>query len=379
MKLTPSQPKRIMKKIRLQYKEDILPPWEPNTCHIYYEDAWMEPGIPYVLPLIILKTNTCSWLKNGGGCMMCNYQYISSFDKKATDDNILNQVKWALSRLSPLKRFPYIHLTSSGSFMDPSEIGDDVLVRIFELLQNSGIKILSTESRPEYLLNEERLEMIKQNFDGEVTFGMGLEAFSDYIRTYCINKGNNLKDYVCAIRTLKKYDFDFHSYILVGKPFLTIKEDIDDALRAIRFTVDNGGVSIVMMTNHQPYTLVDWLYNNGEYTFPSLWSSIEILELLDPNERNRAWIKGIDKGIPIPYDFPRTCARCTSFVHNAIVGWNYTRDFELINCVSDCCECRDKWQRSYSNSGEESLEEKIRKMYDKIFDKLNINKGGAAD
>ena len=164
MKLTSDLPQKIMKKIRLQYKESVLPAWEPNRCHIYFEDAWMEPNTPYILPLVIMKTRTCSWLRQGGGCMMCNYQYISSFKRRITDDNILNQAKWALSGLSPLNRFPYIHLTSSGSFMDPNEISDEILIKILGLLQNSGIKILSTESRPEYLLNEKRLKIIKETF-----------------------------------------------------------------------------------------------------------------------------------------------------------------------------------------------------------------------
>ncbi len=375
MKLTPDLPQKIMKKIRLQYKEGTLPSWDPDRCHIYYEDAWMEPNIPYILPLVIMKTHTCSWLKIGGGCTMCNYQYISSFNKKITNDNILNQVKWALDKLSPLKRFPYIHLTSSGSFMDPNEINDDVLIKILELLNKSEIKILSTESRPEFLLNNERLKIIRERFDGEVTFGLGLEAYDDFIRTYCINKGNTLKDYINAIKNLKKYGFGFHTYILLGKPFLTIKEDITDAVKGIKFTIDNGGVSILMVANHQPYTLLDWLYNRNKYQFPCLWSSIEILKLLNSEERNKVWIKGIDKGVPIPSYFSKTCPRCTSFVHNAIVGWNYTRNFSLIERITDCCECVKDWHFNYNKSTNTPLTERIKSEYKYINNKLNMNKG----
>ena len=132
MELTPDIPRKIMKKIRTQYSEDALPPWQPNECHIYYEEAWMEPNQPYMLPLVILKTPTCSWLSAGGGCTMCNYQYISSFQRRITEDNIMNQVKWALQQLSPIERFPYIHLTSSGSFLDPKEVSNELLIKIFE-------------------------------------------------------------------------------------------------------------------------------------------------------------------------------------------------------------------------------------------------------
>lgn len=373
MKLTPEVPKKVMKKTRTQYKEDPLPIWEPDKCYIYYEEAWMEPNQPYLLPLVILKTRTCSWLSEGGGCTMCNYQYISSFKRKITEDNIINQVKWALEQLSPMERFPYIHLTSSGSFLDPKEVSNELLVKILKLLKEAGVKILSTESRPEYVLNEERLQIIKDNFDGYVTIGMGLEAFDDFIRTYCINKGTTIDVYRDAIKTLKKYNLLFHLYILLGKPFLTVKEDIDDALNAIKFAVNNEGVVILFLVNRQPFTLTNWLLERNKYELPSLWSAVQVLEMLEPEEREKVWVKGLDKAVPMPSEFPSTCPRCTPFLHNALVGWNYTRDFRLIEQITDCCGCKDTWSSKLEPSHDLRLKERVEKEYEWICRDLNID------
>jgi len=272
-----------------------------------------------------------------------------------------------------MERFPYIHLTSSGSFLDPKEISDELLIKILKLLNDTDVKILSTESRPEYVLNEERLQIIKDNFDGYVTIGMGLEAFDDFIRIYCINKGTTLKIYRDAIEMIKKYDLSFHLYILLGKPFLTVKEDIEDAIKAIRFTVNNGGVVILFLLNRQPYTLTNWLLERDKYELPSLWSAVQVLEMLKPEERDKVWVKGLDKAVPMPLEFPSTCPRCTPFVHNAIVGWSYTRNFRLIEQIADCCRCRDIFYSKYETIPDSLLKERVGREYEWICRELNID------
>jgi len=371
-KLTPDMPMKIMMDIRSNNYRNHLPKWNPNTCNVYYEDAWLKPNKPYILPLIILKTRTCNWLLKGGGCTMCNYQFYSSFNKPIKDENILNQLRNALKQINPNIHFPYLHVTSSGSFMDHQEINDETLIRILELLNEEGIRLLSTESRPEFLLNEDRLGIIKDNFNGEVTFGMGLEAYDNYIRTYCINKGNTLNDYIMAIKKLKQFNLFFHNYILLGKPFLTPKEDITDAIKSIKFTSENGGASIVMMANHQPHTLLDWLHRTQKYQFPSLWMAIKLLQSLDAVHRNDVWIKGIDKAIPFPLNFAQSCERCTPFIHNALVGWNYTRDISLIDQIAQCCECRTNWDNIYYEKCEIPLQERITSVYEYILTELNL-------
>ncbi|RLJ01272.1 MAG: hypothetical protein DRP08_05730 [Candidatus Aenigmatarchaeota archaeon] len=171
---------------------------------------------------------------------------------------------------------------------------------------------------------------------------------------------------------LKKYDLAFHLYILLGKPFLTVREDIEDAIKAIRFAVKNDGVVILFLLNRQPFTLTNWLLERGKYELPSLWSAVQVLEMLKPEEREKVWVKGLDKAVPMPSEFPSTCPRCTPFVHNAIVGWNYTRDFRLIEQIADCCKCRDTWYSKYEAIPDLPLEERIEKEYEWICRELNI-------
>lgn len=302
---------------------------------------------------------------------MCNFQSISAYDQTISKENILNQVNWALKKLMTKVPRPYLHLTSSGSFLDPNEIDDEILVEILQTLEKSGVRLLSTESRPEFVLNEQRLETMSQNFDGTISIGIGLESSDDFIRNFCLNKGFRTKTFKKAVDLLKKHNISFHSYILLGKPLLSTYEDIEDTVRTIQFSVDLGGIAIVRLVNLQPYTLIHWLHQRNMYELPKLWSALRVLESLAETERQKVWIKGIDKDAPAPIEFAMNCEICTSTIHNAIVGWNITRNYQIIEQVVDCCDCKADWESSYIKP-RESAEKHIMQTYQEILNELTI-------
>jgi radical SAM enzyme (TIGR01210 family) len=366
-------PSKVMKLFREHYPYPRREAWNPNQPEVFLEEANYE-NRPYILPLVILKTHTCRWLQSAGGCTMCNFQSVSAYDRDICKENILNQVKWAMNLLCHFQR-PYLHLTSSGSFLDPDEIDDDTLVEILRVLDKSGVKLLSTESRPGFLLNEQRLELMRRNFNGALSIGIGLESSNDFIRNFCLNKGFKTDVFVKAVSLLRKHTVSFHSYVLLGKPFLSTREDIDDAIRTIQFTINLGGIAIVRLVNLQPYTLIHWLFQRNMYKLPRLWSALEVLRSLADFERQRVWIKGIDKDIPPPIEFASNCENCTSTVHNAIVGWNITRNYQIIEQIMDCCECKAEWEKGLSiDRSEDCLETRVPRLYGKILHEICTEK-----
>ena len=118
--------KKINRTLKESYKESSKSYWDLNICDIYYEESCRNKE-PYIFPIITLRTNSCWWYRTAGGCSMCNYQEYSALDRKITDKNLIAQFEWALDRLKPVHKYPDIHITSSGSFMDPKEISDNVL------------------------------------------------------------------------------------------------------------------------------------------------------------------------------------------------------------------------------------------------------------
>jgi len=351
---------RIMKTIRTQYQSAKLPEWNPTQCDIYFEDSMLPDGRPYFLPLIILRTKPCSWLLRSGGCTTCNYQFVAALsDRSVTDEQIISQTKWALEKLRPLERYPYIHISSAGSFLDPTEISDQVLVRICQLFDEAGVQILGFETRPEYLLNKRRLKLVRDGFSRSFAVGVGLESVNDFIRNVCFNKGFEIDLFVKAVQALRDHDMEFFSYVLLGKPFLTVAEDVQDAVETIRFSLQQGGLALLMVANLQEYTLTHWLWERNEYKLPKLWAAIRVLEMLEPEERMKVAIKAIDKAVPPPKAFAANCPNCTSIVSNAIVGWDLTGDYGLIERVQNCCDCKKEWNVEFDSKPVLPLENRV--------------------
>lgn len=358
---------RIMKRIRAQPQNVLMPEWEPDTCNIYFEEARLD-GRPYLAPLVILKTNPCHWLRTGGGCTMCNYTLVAALEHDVTSDNILNQVRFAIRSLTPIDQYPLWLLASGGSFMDSEEICDDTRVEIMKLLSKVGVKGVGFESRPEYLTDTSRLRRLRTAFKGEISAGIGLESSDDFIRQFCINKGYRLRTYEKAILALDQCDIKHYAYVLLGKPFLSASEDVEDAVKTIRFALARGANMIILMvTNLQLGTLTHWLWQSGLYELPKLWAPLKVLGRLSPDERQKVAIKGVDKAVPTPLEFAQNCERCTPQVIDAIIQWNYSGDYRMIESVQECCSCKREW---LSKTDEQPLQMRVEAHYDRISKEL---------
>jgi len=296
-------PNKMIQAMKLVRQQDVsvsLPSWEPNTADIYYEE-YMLNGTSYMLPMVVLKTKPCNWLQAGGGCTTCGYHLAGAWHRHVTKQNLLNQGRNAIKSLRSLGRFPLIHILSSGSFMDHAEVPDDICLKIFHMLQDEGISAVTTESRPIYLRNKEKLKAIREIFEGKITIGIGLETVRDDWRALCMNKDCKTSTYLEAIDCLREVGISYSNHVLLGMPFLTPKEAIEDAIATIRFSFHVGAEqAILMVVNLQQNTLTHWLWKRGLYQLPKLWAPLEVLTMLEPHERPRVVIKGIDKMIPEP-------------------------------------------------------------------------------
>lgn len=372
MSLDVSAPIKVMKSIRRLYDFGSLPIWDPKTCFIYFEDSIYEDR-PYFLPIVVLRTKPCSWLIKGGGCLMCDYQRVAALkDRNVTDKDIINQAKWALRRLRPRERFPYVHVASSGSTLDPKEMSDKVLIKILSLAEKAGVKTFGIETRPEYLLDEYRLDLMTDNFQGNFSIGIGLESSDEFIRHYCVNKGFRTVTFDKAVEKVTRRGMEFFAYVMLGKPFLTIREDIEDAVKSIRYTLEKGGLALLMVANLQPNTLVHWLWKRNMYGVPSLWAAIRVLEMLNPGEREKVAVKAFDKAVPMPQQFATNCEQCTSTIRNALVGFNFTADFSLLESVGNYCDCKTMWEAEFNRDPELPLRERVARIYGYVMKELGI-------
>lgn len=283
--------------------------------------------------VIILPTLGCAWGRKSG-CTMCGYAYSSSSN---TQREIIVQFKDAIERLEDIE---YLKIFNSGSFFDKREISENTATKIFEKINGvTKISNVQVESRPEFI-DSTTLEKASKTLSAKLEVGIGLETSSDYIRENCINKNFTFDDFKKSVEICKKQGVDVKVYLLLKPPFLTEREAIDDTIKSA-IDAYKLGVSRISINpvNVQRYTLVEHLWQRGEYRAPWLWSLLEVL-------------KSIEKKVKIPVLSHPTaagkrrgthnCRKCDSRVYYSIMNFSTTQN--PVHLDVDC-ECKEKWKK----------------------------------
>lgn len=356
---------KVMKQVRVAHFARSEPKPNPREPVVYWEETCLQ-GRPYMVPLIILRTRPCRWF-TAGGCVMCNYELLA-VDEGVSDEDLLVQLEVAMSQLQPLRKYPYLLVTSQGSFLDDAEVSLEMRSRILQALWGAGLQAVSTESEARYCLDANRLAAMRSSFPGRISIGIGLEAADDEIRNCIINKGLTTSTFQRAARTLSEEGVHFYTYVTLGKPFLTVDEDVSDAVATIELSLLNAAfMCVVEMVNIQPHTLTHRLWTEGTYRPPWLWTAFELLSRVDTRTRELVSIKGFDSDTsPVPLDLPRNCAHCNDRIRGALNHWNLNRDFESLWQHWKTCDCWEDWRDIASQTFPTRPIERARTAYDRL-------------
>ncbi len=305
---------------------------------------YVNHGVADVL-VVILRTKGCSWAWKSG-CTMCGY--INDASPHATGEKLVEQMKMALSKHGGE---PFVKIFTSGSFFDPSEVGEKERAEIIRLLREKGIKKVSVESRPEYI-DDETLEKTKKILgDMYMEVGVGLETSSDAIRQRSINKGFTFSRYTVAMEKLRLHGFGRKTYLLLKPPFLTERQGMDDLSRSIRDVAGHTDVISINPMNIQKYTLVEHLWKKGQYRAPWLWSLIEAIR-----EALREPPGAAEEGDHPPYivSYPsgggtergiHNCGKCDRHLLSKLREYSLTQSARVLAEMENAmCRCRKTWQ-----------------------------------
>ena len=225
---------------------------------------------------VIFKSAGCRWGK-AGGCTMCGYVYDCASEPPTLED-YKSQLAKALRKAEKFSEF-MVKIFTSGSFLDEQEVPPEARDAILKTLQEDSrvIKVL-VETRPNFV-TEENIQAclsILKNKPFELAFG--LETSSDKIRKDSINKGFTFQDFVRAAQTAKTYGVTVKSYLMLKPLFLSEKQAMEDILRSIDDAAPYSDTISINLCNVQKGTLVEALWEKGQYRPPWLWSIIEILQ-----------------------------------------------------------------------------------------------------
>lgn len=311
---------------------------------------------------ITLSPVGCQWARKGG-CTMCG-----EFEGADRRPKILKNAQFHIAQFASAISNPeiwetakkekcpitWLRIFQEGNFTNTDEMNlsaQETILRMATHIQ--GIKRITIEARPQYITDKsvEMLSNVFKDSNVELEIGMGVEAVNDIVRNVCINKGDSKEEFIRAVDLLNKNNIKPLAYIIVKPPFLTEQEAIIEAISTAQFATDIGfkRISFEPMSIHS-YSLVDALFQTGQYKVPWLWSVVEIAKQCTK-------LGVVDFGIggigfyPLPTTFAHNYCTgttlktdCNDNVIQAIKKFNKTHDITYLEKLSICKRCYSNWQ-----------------------------------
>mgnify|MGYP005851129935 CR=1 FL=1 len=278
---------------------------------------------------IILPTVGCMWRR----CNMCSY-----FEDSPSDSSI-DIFKIFVDEFNTAydNEIIKVKLFTSGSFLDPREVKPDCAKKIVSFLSEKGIDEVTLESRPEYVIEDYLIELI-ENSSIQIEIAIGLESSNNRVLEHSINKGFIFEDFILASKVLKKLGIKNKAYLMIKPPFLTEKEAIYDAINSAK-AIENIAdvISFNPMTVHRN-TLIEYLWNKGEYSPPWGWSILKILKEtsnLRPDIICHPVAFGRSRG-------PKNCKNCNREIEKKILEFSLNNDPDILDYE---CDCKKEWEQ----------------------------------
>jgi radical SAM enzyme (TIGR01210 family) len=311
-----------------------------------------------------------------GGCTMCNYGKSTTVEA----GEMIEYVKAGLSFI-PNNKDTILLVETSGSMLDEWEVPAQAREGILRLVHNHDCRSFLCETRIETITDDKIKQYTEILGDKNKCVEVGLESSNPWISKYCINKDLSFKKYGEGMAILRRHQVLSIANVIVGSPFLSPKEAIDDAVETIRWAFSHGTDSCVVFPVHvKRWTLVEWLWKHDQYSPVSLWSLIEVLNELGPELAQRVtiswyktYIEQSTKGVlSAANDWgylssPTTCPSCYSKVINLLDTYRDTNDFSVMVALTNMsCTCKNIWRSTLEKKELLSLPERAASAYESV-------------
>lgn len=301
---------------------------------------------------IWFQTRGCTHDRTGG-CTMCDY----SIGPETDTPIMVKAVKSALQEIE--SSYHTLLISPAGSMLDPIEVPIDARNQIFELAAESPHKEITFETRAD-TINSENIEDVKNILGDRLkSIYLGIETSSDFINTYCINKGITIREIWGAAQILNRYGIKPIGNILAGVPMLSAKESYDIAMNSVNWCLENQIKPAIFATHIKENTLYHEIYKLGLCNEPSIWLLVEILlNLPEDLDIDICWYRTY--GAFNLVKAADSCPECYENVLDALDDYNNKRDKSILSSLN--CECYDKWKEKFKEENV-PLPERIVKIY----------------
>ena len=341
----------------------------PNTPEGLNYTAHIETSPDRSFYNINLRSRGCSHNLRGG-CTVCDYWVSRDLDPS-------RMVDFTREALGALDCTPdMLEVGPYGSMLDDQEVPPKVRREIYRLMKSIGAPFYAVFTRFDTITEDKLAELVEYFEPTEVSVDMGLEISDPWKLKYCVNKALGIGQITSAIELLKRFHLYSAAYILLGVPFLTSAEMIEDTVSSVLWALSNGiDYAVVFPVHVKPWTVVRWLYEHDLYEPISLWSLVEVLARIPPKLLTQVGIswhnERAERSHPlyeIPKITPETCPLCQDQVVSILESYRFSADrVETVTRLAEIeCECRDAWRRRLNAIVNMPLEERVKDIYRKM-------------
>jgi radical SAM enzyme (TIGR01210 family) len=302
----------------------------------------------------------CQWANAHGGCTMCNFPSLGIHSLK--DDTAIEYLRKAMSRFCTDENCrSHLKLFANGSFFNEDEVPSSLRRKILEMIARKKVTKLAIEVRPEHITQTVLRETLDIIPNTELELRVGVETSDDFIRKYCVHKGFLFEDFASLSKNLPQ-NVKLAAYLLLKPPFLTEKEAVDDAYSSVRDVSQYAERIILQPVSVQEGTLVGYLWRNGLYSPPSLWSLLEVGKMVEYTKQ-KIYFSGFHP-IPRPLFEATTCPKCNDYV------LDFLKKGKLAG-IEKNCECYGEWKKRMGTS-KERFETRISQNISKLAEEYGI-------
>lgn len=349
--------------IEIRKNRPLLPSNE--VCDVFYDHNLVE---------ICFLSKRC---KNDlrGSCIMCDYGAasgtadISEYIEKASD--VLSKLDHSVDT---------ILLSTNGSFLDEKQIPFELLCNILEQISKSRINTVEIETYYKDITLE-RLTLMRQLLPNKkIMIEMGLETINPKYHSHIIMKGISIPDFEKTITLIQNMEMDVECNVMIGLPFLSEKEQYEDALATIQWVFEHQCTPVLFPINIKPYTLLMDMYQSGYYTPISHWMIPILLDTLPTEQLEKitvAWYgnrEDIYSACNLRAVFPTSCDRCGTLINEFYLRFlsasrGTDRKKALTNLFSSArCNCPGRIRKQIKQSSAETFETRYSAYINQIFE-----------
>lgn len=219
---------------------------------------------------ICLNSIGCRF-RHSGSCIMCDYGQGRALTE-AELENVFPAIEEKLSGIES------ILIGTLGSVLDPEEISLESLERICRFLRSVSIHTIIFETHYIFI-NEKVCKWLKEQLPGkDIVVEVGLETIDKFVQKECWNKVIDLVALNEKIKILHSFNFSITANLLLGAPFLTVSEQIQDVENSVLWSIKNGVDSVAIFpVNIREHTFLNVLFREGQYVPIQQWAVFEVL------------------------------------------------------------------------------------------------------